>query len=570
MKPKTTKPTWPSVHRNRFLSSKTHHRNEDLSTQIKEQESLVRALTMIGRVLDAAGSPSQALHEIAEIARRVTGTDAAQIFLADLEEGRLTLFADTNEPEKVGNVSIDIGQGLTGWAAMNRRPIAIKREPWNDPRFFDYPGLDERSFQSMLCVPLIFEGELLGVVNVRTRHAYGYTQNEANILSRIAEQVARAIGHHERVVRLKQRIEHAEAVTEVTEIIGASPYLEEILQLLVSFTAERLGYKVVNVRLIDEERKELVLRATQSEHRAYRKKRSLKIGESYAGRAVLEKRIITVENILEAEEYVGHDLAFEQGLKSMVCVPLIVRDIPIGVMTCYTDEFHTFGKVELRALEALAKQAAIAIEHAKLQVRSTLMQELHHRVKNNLQQIVSLLRLELLDTSKKSPSDIIYDSLGRIAAISSVHDLLSREDLDRVGIVSISENLAHYHQQAIPPRDMQLQISVVGENIPLSLNQATQVALILNELIQNAIKHGFDEKSTGEIEVKVASKANVMHIKVTNTGKQLQEGFSIEKSSNLGLQIVSTLTKAIGGKFSIKNLNSKVVAEITFPRDETE
>jgi two-component sensor histidine kinase/putative methionine-R-sulfoxide reductase with GAF domain len=526
---------------------------------------VVDALERIADVFEHNEPGAETLAEIAEIARSVTRTDAAHLFLLDAE-GFLRLAADTHAVEQVGRVAIRVGQGLTGWAAELRRPVVVAREPWTDSRYQEYPGFEERQFQSILCVPLIDEGDLIGVLDVRTRRAYGYDRNEARVLSRIADQVARAMRHQAKVSTLETKASRYEAVTEVTDVIAGSPYLEEILQLLVSFTAERLNYKVVTVRLLDEERDELVLRATQSESWAYRRKRSIRAGESFAGRALVEKRIITTTDVTRSPDYIGAELAEEQGLRSMACVPLIVGDKAIGVMTCYTGSEHQFSKVELSALEALAKQAAMSIEHAKLQVRTTLMQEMHHRVKNSLQQVVSLLRLELSEAGHRSVQQVINDSLARILAIANVHDLLSREDLDRVGIRDLASMLVQHNRSMILP-GKDIRINLKGENFALSVQQATQVALMLNEMLQNAIEHGFEDYTSGEIDVEIVKVQDDAIIRVQNDGKRLPEDFDSVIDAHLGLKIIKNLSKAIGGRFLLEMRYGRVTSEVMFPAD---
>lgn len=539
---------------------------EQAQCEIGQRDKVAQALDKVVKVVDNQSHGQGLMAEIAEIARSVTNTDAAQIFLLEDDGQTLTLVADTSFPEKAGRVSIKLGQGLTGWAAQFRRAVAIPREPWNDPRFFDYPGLDEAYFQSILCVPLIASDELIGVVNVRTRRAYDYSAGEAYVLARIAEQIARAIHHQTHVATLESQARRYQAISEVGQLIAGNPYMEEILQLLVSFTAERLNYRVVTVRLLDESRGELVLRATQSENRAYRRKRAILMGESIAGRAVLEKKIITVEDVQSNPEYIGADLAEEQGLRSMACVPLLIRDKAIGVMSCYTSDKRQFSRAELAALEALAKHAAIAIEHAKLQVRTTLMQEMHHRLKNNLQQVVSILRLQLSEGENKSVQEVINESLSRIQTIASVHDLLTREDLDRVGLRTIAETLATHLQQSFILPKKRITIDVTGVDEPLRMTQATQVALIINELLLNAIEHGFQNSDEGEIYTTLVRKGDDIVIWVVNSGDKLPIEFDLEVDSHLGLKIVDRLARGVRGRFSLEQKFNWVVAEVHIPR----
>ncbi|MFN8138919.1 MAG: GAF domain-containing protein [Fimbriimonadales bacterium] len=553
-----TKRAWPT--HKRIAATEPHTSTQGAS----EHRAALEAIDEISKVLDANLSRRETFAEIARIAKEVTHTNAAQIFLLS-DSNDLLLLADTSEPEKVGFVRIRLGQGLTGWAAEKRTAVAIKREPWADPRYYDHPALNERSFQSLLCVPLILSNELIGVVNVRTHGPYGYTQREASILSKIANEVARAIRQQSKVETLATKAERFEAVSEVSGAIAKSPYVEEILQLLVTFTAERLNYKVVTVRLLDEERQELVLRATQSENFAYRRKRSLKVGESFAGRALLTKLSVTVPDISATDEYVGPDLAEVQGLRGMACIPLLVGDKAVGVMTCYTEEPHDFSRVELRALEALAKQAALALERARLHVRNTLMQETHHRVKNSLQQVASLIRLQLAEAPDLPMEAAMTDVLNRIIAIAGVHDLLSSQDLDRIGILALAETLANHQQQMMMSPSRSVPITVGGVNAAIEMNAATQVALILNELIQNAVEHGFENIEEGRIHIEIMNPTNEIVFCVSNSGRKLPSKFDPSVDSHLGLKIVDILVRAIGGRFTLESKFNWVVATVRVP-----
>jgi two-component sensor histidine kinase len=284
-----------------------------------------------------------------------------------------------------------------------------------------------------------------------------------------------------------------------------------------------------------------VLRATQATIKAYQKKRAIKIGESIAGRALEENRPIIVRDVQTDSEYIGHDLAVEQGLRSMICVPLSIMDKPVGVLSCYTEDVRDFASDEIKALETLAQQAALAIENAKLQVRDTLMQEMHHRVKNNLQQVASLLRLQLRAANYKTLEEALNDVLTRILAIAAVHDLLSREDLDRVGIKTIAESLVHTQQSSLILPNKEVEFSIRGDDFKLEMNQATQIAMVMNELISNAVEHGFAVANKGEIHISIEEKDNDICLWVSNSGDKLPENFDPLKTTSLGLQIVESL-----------------------------
>lgn len=417
-------------------------------------------------------------------------------------------------------------------------------------------------------IPLKVGDRVLGVMHLKFRDGAKLKVAEKRSLEEVADLAAAVLQGFRSIQDSNQEVSRIGALSEVSRVIAKSPYVEEILQLLVNFTAQQFGYRVCTVRLLDETRGVLVLRATQAPAKAYQKKRAIKFGESIAGRAVAENRPLTVLNVQTEPTYIGHDLAEEIGLKSMACVPMVIGDRPIGVMSCYTTVEREFPQDEIRALETLAKQAAASIEHAKMQVRNTLMQEMHHRVKNNLQQIASLLRLQMRHGSYKSLEEALGDCIARILSIASVHDLLSREDLDHVSIKNIGESLVYHQNTSLIAPDRKIVFEVRGDDVYLNMNQATQLALVLNELVSNAIEHGFKDTVVGDIHITVEEDAEegVVSLWVSNNGDMLPPNFEPEKSTSLGLNIVSSLSRSLGGSFKMENKLGWTVAEVKFHR----
>jgi two-component sensor histidine kinase len=197
------------------------------------------------------------------------------------------------------------------------------------------------------------------------------------------------------------------------------------------------------------------------------------------------------------------------------------------------------------------------------------MQEMHHRVKNNLQQIASLLRLQQRQSHYKSLEEAIEDSLSRILAIAAVHELLSREDLDHVSIKSIAESLVQNQQQSFLLPNKRIEFRVDGYDCYLNTTQATQISLIINELLLNAIEHGFKNTDEGKIVVSVAQDGDHVGLEVMNTGDRLDPDFDIKKGQ-LGLQIIRSLSMALGGEFSMSDREGRTVAVLRFKRATAE
>jgi two-component sensor histidine kinase len=518
------------------------------------------------RLLVRAERSEDLLIELVHAMCRIVGADSCDLLMREADE-RLALRASTVVPDLVGRVKLGKGVGLCGEAATTGKTVVAEENAQSDSRFARYPGYEYPACEAITVVPMKnAEGDVTGVLLLRKAEKWAPTAEEIIALEAMGATAAALIAGYEQAFRSGNKTNRLGALSEVTRTIAQSPYLEEILQLLVNLTAQQFNFKVCTVRLLDETRGELVLRATQAPAKAYQRKRAIKLGESIAGRAIDQNKPQIVKDVQNEADYIGHDLAVEQGLRSMICVPLMLQDRPIGVLSCYTTEVREFLPDEIKALETLAKQAAFSIENAKLQVRTTLMQEMHHRVKNNLQQVASLLRIQMRMSRYTTLEEALNDTLSRILAIASVHDLLSREDLDHVGLVSIAETLIHHQTSSLLPADRKISFTVRGDDVTLSMNQATQMALVLNELILNAVEHGFKEATQGEVHITIEAPADEVSVWVSNSGDPLPEGFDPTVASHLGLKIVENLARALGGRFKMRNDLGWTVTEVKFPK----
>lgn len=538
-----------------------------LEAELEETRAEVRLLHEVAAGVATAPTVEAMLDYVAETAIRVSGTDSASIYVLNDAKGELTLRAVKESPHAVvGRVKLKIGEGITGWVARELQPVAIGREAYRDPRFKDLPDLRDQRYQSFLSVPMIVKNQVIGVLNVKTRETHQYTPQQVRLLSAVAAQAAAAIEGARIHDQMSARETQLSAISEVSKTITSNLYLEEILQLLVAMTARTMNFRICSLMLLDEASGELVIKATQSRSADYLRKPNLRIGESVAGRAVQERRVLTVLDVKRHPEYRFPDIAEKEGLCSMICVPLQVKERVIGVLNCYTGHQHAFSPEEVNLLSTLANYAAIAIENAKLMVRSAIIQEMHHRIKNSLQTVASLLRLRMHRPLGGPVEAVLNESISRIISIAAVHDLLSREELDQVNVKRAAETILTLTGQSLLRSDHRLRMQVEGEEIVLPAAQATSVALILNELIQNAIKHGFATRRTGNLTVLLGSEDGWVRIEVANDGSSVSGDFEERKSRSLGLQIVESLARDdLGGRFEMER-GPVTRARLLFPR----
>jgi len=169
--------------------------------------------------------------------------------------------------------------------------------------------------------------------------------------------------------------EQLKALFKISKAINSDLYLEDILRLIVTITAESLGSNICSLMLVDEKTNELVIRATQSISEEYNQKPPLKVGEGIAGRVVKENKPMAVKDVVKEKEYKHKDIAKREGLCSLLCVPLSAKGKVIGVINCYTPSPHDFSETEIDILTSIANQAAVAIENTELLVKSKVIQE---------------------------------------------------------------------------------------------------------------------------------------------------------------------------------------------------
>jgi two-component sensor histidine kinase len=201
----------------------------------------------------------------------------------------------------------------------------------------------------------------------------------------------------------------------------------------------------------------------------------------------------------------------------------------------------------------------------ELTIKSAMLQEIHHRVKNNLQTIASLLRLQARRSSPEV-SETLRQSINRILSIAVVHEFLSNGQDSVINIHEVCFRILTEVTHGILHPDKNISLSLEGRNYYLATQQATSCALIVNELLQNALEHGYTNRTEGHIQVVLHDTADSMLIEIRDDGEGLPPGFELGRSSSLGLEIVQTLVRDdLKGEFELRS-DQGVTAIIAFPR----
>jgi len=186
--------------------------------------------------------------------------------------------------------------------------------------------------------------------------------------------------------------------------------------------------------------------------------------------------------------------------------------------------------------------------------KDATIREIHHRVKNNLQTISSLLRLQGRRLESPEAKAAVAESVRRIRTIALVHETLSREPGDDVAFLEIVRPLLRLAEEGLQSPDRPVRFTVQGDGGRLPSTIATPLSVVLTELLQNAVDHGFPEGSSGgDVVVQLNPTADHLDIRVINDGRGLDSRFELNKATGLGLSIVRTLvTTELAGTISMR------------------
>jgi two-component sensor histidine kinase len=195
---------------------------------------------------------------------------------------------------------------------------------------------------------------------------------------------------------------------------------------------------------------------------------------------------------------------------------------------------------------------------------------MHHRVKNNLQTVAMLLRLQVSEGKEVSAQEILRESINRILSIAAVHEVLSQKGFRLVDVKDVIERIVAAITQNMLQPDKEIQIAVEGEEVSLPSQPATSLALAVNELIQNAVEHAFVGRDRGAIAIKLTQDGEHLSIEVTDDGVGFPADFGAAPARSLGLQIVETLVEEdLKGEFVLSN-GRGTRALIRIPRGQWE
>lgn len=210
------------------------------------------------------------------------------------------------------------------------------------------------------------------------------------------------------------------------------------------------------------------------------------------------------------------------------------------------------------------------LQEQEIKVKTAMIREVHHRVKNNLQTIAALLRMQARRSSSDDVQQALQEGINRILSVAIVHESLAQQEQHAVSLREVTNKIIRQIRQGMVDPEKRIQITLDGVDVLLPAQQVTSCALIINELLLNSVEHGFRNQTTGTIQVDLQETDERVAVSVSDDGTGLPVDFNLERTSSLGLQIVRTLIQDdLKGEFHLRNNANGADAVVSFPKSSS-
>ncbi|MBN1937093.1 MAG: histidine kinase N-terminal domain-containing protein [Anaerolineae bacterium] len=261
----------------------------------------------------------------------------------------------------------------------------------------------------------------------------------------------------------------------------------------------------------------------------------------------------------------AHESEAEERQRSLTrrVVPLIAR--PWG--RPWHKPWLWFQQQPIGMLVAIHDATEDRKKDRELKIKAAMIREIHHRVKNNLQTVAALLRMESRRSRNPEVKQVLGDSVSRIMSMAVVHEYLSREEGKPISIREVIKRIIQQTEQSVLTPEKSIRIILKqGNNLYLPARQATACALVINELLQNSLEHGYEQRNAGTITIDLRDEGDDVYIIIHDDGSGLPKGFSLAQTKSMGLRIVQTLVQDdLGGVIEFKN-HQGVQATVRFSK----
>lgn len=548
-------------------------------TEAKQrQEQLVRrnrqlaAMTNLAEVANSTLHLEQIARNTLQVALETTGMDGGCIHLAETARRQLNLYVAIGLPAALADQirSVAWGEGVLGVVADSGQVALYGDLRTESPTLL--ASAVHHGFRALVVVPVKTRGEVLGDLCLLSRTERSFTTDVMELVTAIGNQLGVALANaklYDRLVRENEKLNSVVYISSDTaQRLELEPLLKRIMIRAASLLKADAGYIV---RFDNQSHESEVVAATTPFEGLIGPRGSAALGLSGLVRDSRQGRIFNAE---EVTRFGYSPILHQVAVRSALVVPLISRGEIIGTLTLVrrAESGLEFTREDLELMEAFAGRAAMAIDNAQLlkdlqnknHLLELLMDEAHHRIKNNLQMVSGLLQLQAEVAEHGDAADHLRVANARIQSIAQVHDLLSQDMPEKVDarklIRLIVETLVSH-----TATDNQPQVNLDLEQLWLSSEQAVALALIVNELVSNAVIHGRPSKDRLRLNVSCRREGSLAQLLVADNGGGFQTAANAPAEPGQGLRIIAQLTQVnLRGTLKIDKREDGVQAQVRF------
>jgi signal transduction histidine kinase len=571
----------------------------DELAELKTRYERLKLLYQVGSIIHSTLDPQEALLLIVREGVQLMRAASGSVVLVNPTNGFLEIHASQGLPRNAANLKLRVGEGVTGWVARTGKAARVG-DVRHDPRYV----MLRPDVRSELAVPLEVNGEVRGVLNVDSDRTSAFSAEDQELLEALAAEAARVIQNTWLYEQLRLKARLFESLASVSRTINSALSLDEALNTVTREACVLMQAKMCSLMMLDETRAWLDLRASFGAGKNYVQKPRLSVGESLLGTVVRRKKPVHVENVQTSGRYQHVEVARQEGLVSLLSVPLLFGGCAIGALSVYTARPYIYSNGEIRILSAFAELSAIAIERARLYERlvdveeqlrqneklsalGLLAAEVAHEIRNPLTVMKMLyhsLDLKFPPNDPRAQDARVMDE--KIEHLNKIVERIldfartTEPTLSPVNLNALIDELRLLVRHKLANQGVQL-IRALQPELPAVLGDATQLEQAFLNLILNAAeampKGGTLTISTRLIPRRGQTRPAYVAVEFRDTGEGMAEeqrrgAFSSvlsttkTKGTGLGLAIVGRIVETHRGKVRIKSQHGRGTTIVaTFP-----
>lgn len=330
----------------------------------RETEALFDIIASLASTLDV----SKLLGYVVQLCKELTGCHGALVYLWDESRERLVVRAGVEGYEQwVGRFSLALGEGLTGWTALTRRPGMITENPTEDPRFKFFPELNDDRFQSYLTIPVISaNGRLIGVVTMHTEAPHEFDDDDLILMNTLSVLIATAVENAQLYERQARQVQVLNALAEASQAVVQTSSLRHVLHRLASAAGMLVAADRCAILALDETEAHLGVEAfwSASPDPVGGPPTAVPAGGPW-GRLLGATSPLVLTRREHHEAFAVFD-ALAPHTRTVVAAPMRVSDRVIGTFACFSESSTPFRHEDRELLSMVASQAALAVQNARL------------------------------------------------------------------------------------------------------------------------------------------------------------------------------------------------------------